>query len=182
MSDQDRVETAASNDQLNGTAEAALAALQSIILSPAGTSVSEYSVVTHSAEETFNLAKAIAKFMSSHAAASSVVLLSGELGAGKTVFTKGIAAGLGIEPVDVTSPTFTLINSHAGKMTLYHADLYRLDRVCSIDLGLDELFEQPGSLTVIEWAERLDDPPPGAIAIGLEYLDYHDRRITAGRV
>ena len=75
--------------------------------------------ITHSAEETFELAYGIGESLTT----SIVFLLQGDLGAGKTVFAKGIAAGLDIDPAEVNSPTFTLVNAHAGRMRLYHLDL-----------------------------------------------------------
>ncbi|HEY6331063.1 MAG TPA: tRNA (adenosine(37)-N6)-threonylcarbamoyltransferase complex ATPase subunit type 1 TsaE, partial [Blastocatellia bacterium] len=84
-------------------------------------------MITHSPEETFEFAKGFGERLSGGA----VILLSGDLGAGKTVFTKGIAAALDIDPSEVTSPSFTLINTHSGRKTLNHVDLYRLDSVTS---------------------------------------------------
>jgi tRNA threonylcarbamoyladenosine biosynthesis protein TsaE len=114
--------------------------------------------ITHSAEETFELAYRIGEALDQ----STVFLLQGDLGAGKTVFAKGIAAGLDIDPAEVNSPTFTLVNAHAGRMKLYHLDLYRLGG--STDeayvLGLEEMFNEPDAAIVIEWPERL-----GAFAV-----------------
>ena len=76
--------------------------------------------ITHSAEETFELAYDIGESL----VTSTVFLLRGDLGAGKTVFAKGIAAGLDIDPAEVNSPTFTLVNAHTGRLRLYHLDLY----------------------------------------------------------
>jgi tRNA threonylcarbamoyladenosine biosynthesis protein TsaE len=109
--------------------------------------------ITHSAEETFELAYQLGERLTT----STVFLLEGDLGAGKTVFAKGIAAGLDIDPADVTSPTFTLVNAHEGRMRLYHLDLYRLagelEEVYS--LGLDEILSEANAVVLIEWAERL---------------------------
>ncbi len=109
-----------------------------------------------------------------------VVLLSGELGAGKTVFVRGLARGVGADPEDVASPTFVLLTRYAGRLTLHHADLYRLggggdDR----ELGLEEL---PGPLGVlaIEWAERLSAHPwdPAlAVRVTLEHAGDDARRV-----
>ena len=86
-----------------------------------------------------------------------ILLLSGALGAGKTVFVKGIAAALGIDQQDVTSPSFTLVNPHQGRLLLYHIDLYRLDPGASAAhaVDLDELVANENAVIVIEWAERL---------------------------
>lgn len=130
--------------------------------------------VTRSAEETFELGRAIAEQLDHQ----TVILLSGDLGAGKTVLTKGLAAGLGIDPADVTSPSFALINIYEGRMRLYHIDLYRLDQGDCFDLGLDEILDEERAVTVIEWAERLGRAPAGAIKIELLYESDTERRIS----
>jgi tRNA threonylcarbamoyladenosine biosynthesis protein TsaE len=109
--------------------------------------------ITHSAEETFELAYEIGERITE----STVFLLEGDLGAGKTVFAKGIAAGLEIDPVEVNSPTFTLVNAHQGRMRLYHLDLYRLEGELKevYSLGLDEMLNEENVVVLIEWAERL---------------------------
>ncbi len=109
--------------------------------------------ITHSAEETFELAYQIGERLTE----SAVFLLEGDLGAGKTVFAKGIAAGLDIDPADVNSPTFTLVNVHEGRMRLYHLDLYRLEGAVEevYALGLDEMLSEANAVVLIEWAERL---------------------------
>jgi tRNA threonylcarbamoyladenosine biosynthesis protein TsaE len=106
----------------------------------------------------------------------SIFLLSGDLGAGKTVFTKGLAAGLGIDPAEVTSPSFTLVNVYDGRLRLYHIDLYRLDAAGCRGLGLEEIFESQ-SVVVIEWAERLSFVPEGATEVELEYLGDEGRTV-----
>jgi tRNA threonylcarbamoyladenosine biosynthesis protein TsaE len=108
---------------------------------------------THSAEETFELAYQIGETI----AASTVFLLHGDLGAGKTVFAKGIAAGLDIDPAEVSSPTFTIINQYDGRMRLYHLDLYRIEGEADElrELGLEEMLNEPNAVVVIEWPERL---------------------------
>lgn len=136
--------------------------------------------ITHSAEETFELAYGVGEAIS----APVVFLLEGDLGAGKTVFTKGLGAGLDIDPADVNSPTFTLVNAHDGRMRLYHLDLYRLAGVAgeADDLGLDEMLTEPQSVVVIEWAERLKGfVLPGAYAVKIEDLGADERRITISR-
>jgi tRNA threonylcarbamoyladenosine biosynthesis protein TsaE len=130
--------------------------------------------LTHSNEETFELGKKIGAQLESGA----IFLLSGDLGAGKTVFAKGVAAGLGIDPVDVTSPTFTLINEYDGRLRLYHIDLYRLNEGASFELGLEEIFEEKNTVVLIEWAERLGFVPLGAIGVSIEYLSDDERNIT----
>jgi tRNA threonylcarbamoyladenosine biosynthesis protein TsaE len=130
--------------------------------------------VTHAAEETFELGRRTGEQLNGRA----IFLLSGDLGAGKTVFTKGLAAGLEIDPADVTSPSFTLINVYEGRLRLYHIDLYRLDAGAGFELGLEEILDEATAVTVIEWAERLDDKPDGAIQVEIAYVSDTERRIT----
>jgi len=108
---------------------------------------------TQSAEETFELAYQIGETIT----ASTVFLLHGDLGAGKTVFAKGIAAGLNIDPAEVSSPTFTIINQYDARMQFYHLDLYRIEgEVDGLhELGLEEMLNEPNAVVVIEWPERL---------------------------
>lgn len=83
----------------------------------------------------------------------AVVLLVGELGAGKTVLARGLARGLGVGPAyDIVSPTFTLLNIYPGRLTLFHADLFRLDEGAAAELELTE--EAAGGVLAVEWAER----------------------------
>lgn len=138
-------------------------------------------LITHSAEETFELAYRLGEELTG----GERFLLSGDLGAGKTVFAKGIAAGLEIDPADVNSPTFTLVNAHEGRLKFYHLDLYRLTEGSDaiFDLGLSEMLEEPDAVVVIEWAERLGSfVIPGARKVILQEsgndLGIDDRRIT----
>jgi tRNA threonylcarbamoyladenosine biosynthesis protein TsaE len=96
-----------------------------------------------------------------HLNGGEILLLSGPLGAGKTVLVKGIAAGLNLDPEEVTSPTFTLVNPYSGRLTLYHIDLYRLDEGASAAhaVDIDELLRDEEAVLVIEWAERLGGYP-----------------------
>jgi tRNA threonylcarbamoyladenosine biosynthesis protein TsaE len=108
-----------------------------------------------------------------------VVALSGELGAGKTQFVKGVARGLGIS-VRVHSPTFTLVAEYGGgRLMLYHLDLYRLEtREQILSAGVEE-FLQPDGVAVIEWAERMSDSSfTGWKRVRIEILDGTDRKIT----
>src|SRR5215831_15928097 len=115
--------------------------------------------ITRSAQETFQLGVWIGEALRGPA----IFLLRGDLGVGKTVFAKGMAAGLGIDPADVTSPSFTLVNVHEGRLRFYHVDLYRLDSGSTGGLGLDEMFEEPDAVVAIEWAERLGRVPAASI-------------------
>jgi len=108
--------------------------------------------------------------------AGSVVLLEGALGAGKTAFVRGLAAGLGVEDDQVSSPTFTLVQEYRGRLSLLHADLYRISDAESDDLGLDEL--GPQGVVAIEWAEKLTRRPAGAIEVVIEDLGDDRRRVT----
>jgi tRNA threonylcarbamoyladenosine biosynthesis protein TsaE len=107
--------------------------------------------VSRSAEETFILGKVLAGKLK----AGAIVALEGGLGAGKTVFVQGLAAGLGTDPaVPVTSPSYTLVHEYPGPVPLYHLDFYRLSRKESVlGLGLEEYFEGEG-VTAVEWAEK----------------------------
>ena len=107
----------------------------------------------------------------------AVVLLVGDLGAGKTAFVRGLAEGLGVDPADVSSPTFTLIHEYGGgRLPLFHVDLYRLNDAREIEeLGLEMADE---GVLAIEWAEKLPRSIPGAIAVQIEHGDGDTRRIT----
>ena len=130
--------------------------------------------ISHSEEETIAIARALALSLK----AGDVLLLLGTLGAGKTAFVRGLAEGLGIDPGEVSSPTFTLVHEYrGGRLTLYHADLYRLERTATNDLGLDEMGVADGVLA-IEWPDRLSHALPGAITIDIEIVDETTRRIT----
>src|SRR5207302_9710774 len=90
-----------------------------------------------------------------------IILLNGPLGAGKTVLVKGIAHALGVDEEDVTSPSFTLVNPHEGRLLLYHIDLYRLDEGASAAhaVDLDEILTNEKAVVIIEWAERMGRYP-----------------------
>ena len=122
--------------------------------------------------------QAVARDLAGTLEAGDVVLLSGNLGAGKTAFVRGLAEGLGIDPAEVSSPTFTLVHEYrGGRLTLYHADLYRLDRAATSELGLEEMGVRDGVLA-IEWPDRLSHDLPGARRVDIEIVDDRTRRIT----
>jgi tRNA threonylcarbamoyladenosine biosynthesis protein TsaE len=129
---------------------------------------------THAEAETAELAAELARRFEG----GEVVLLSGELGAGKTAFVRGLARGLGASADDVASPTFVLLTSYAGNLVLHHADLYRLrgdgdER----ELGLEEL-PGDGGVLAVEWAERLRDLPwRTAVRVSLSHAGGDERRI-----
>jgi tRNA threonylcarbamoyladenosine biosynthesis protein TsaE len=111
-----------------------------------------------------------------------VVLLTGDLGAGKTAFVRGLAEGLGIDASEVTSPTFTLIQEYAGgRLPLFHVDLYRLKPIEVDDLGLEELTTEGGGVTAIEWPDRLPRPIQDAIQIRIEHGHDDERTIHITR-
>ncbi|HEV1991430.1 MAG TPA: tRNA (adenosine(37)-N6)-threonylcarbamoyltransferase complex ATPase subunit type 1 TsaE [Candidatus Dormibacteraeota bacterium] len=106
-----------------------------------------------------------------------LVLLTGELGAGKTTFVRGVARGIG-SSAPVASPTFQLVRIYAGRMPLAHIDLYRIERTSELaDLGLDELLDQGAA--VVEWGDRLDAPK--AALVHLEHLEGDRRMIRVKR-
>lgn len=131
--------------------------------------------ITRSAEETFALAQEIGRTLSRPA----IFLLIGDLGAGKTIFAKGLAAGLGIDPDEVTSPSFTFICSHRGRWPFYHIDLYRLDdpRALSEHLGIEEILAEP-AVIVIEWADKLGEVTGDTVyTVHLTWIDETTRDI-----
>ncbi len=137
--------------------------------------------VTRSAEETFDLAYRIGEAINEPA----VFLLQGDLGVGKTVFAKGVGAGLDIDPAEVNSPTFTILNRHEGRMRMYHLDLYRIeggaDEVYS--LGLDEMLGEDAVVVVVEWPERLGEfSIPGAYQVVISDLGGDDRGVEIVRI
>lgn len=127
--------------------------------------------VSHSEEETEEVGRELARRLGP----DGVVLLSGPLGSGKTVLTRGVARELGIDPRQIQSPTYTLIREHeGGGGRLVHVDLYRLTPEETLDLGLDEVLAAAG-VKVVEWAERLPLELAGALWVTVE------RRPDGGR-
>jgi tRNA threonylcarbamoyladenosine biosynthesis protein TsaE len=113
--------------------------------------------ISRDAGETFELGKQIGEQLSG----GEILLLDGPLGAGKTIFVKGIASGLGIDPEEVTSPSFTLVNPYQGRLQFFHIDLYRLDEgaAAANAVDLEELLSDERAVVAIEWAERLGNYP-----------------------
>lgn len=129
-------------------------------------------IITHSKEETVRFAEEYGKTLKK----GDVVLLKGEMGAGKTVFTKGVALSLGIKS-EVTSPTYAYLNDYGGK--LFHYDCYRLSSGEDAEaLGLTEYFYSDG-ICVIEWSENIADVlPENAKVVKIEKIDENTRKIT----
>jgi tRNA threonylcarbamoyladenosine biosynthesis protein TsaE len=133
-------------------------------------------IITHSAEETANWGREFAK----HLAAPVLVLLTGELGSGKTTLTKGIVAGLGAAAEnEVTSPTFTLVHVYGNPAKVYHADLYRIENFHDFEtLGLEDVFAKP-AVVILEWSDRFPLPSPWPqVRIRLEHQGGDARRIS----
>lgn len=124
----------------------------------------EWLTFSEAPEQTFALGQRLGEL----AQPGLVVMLSGELGAGKTCFAKGVAAGLAVaQDAPVTSPSYTLLNVYQGRLPLYHFDLYRLATVGDLEeLGYDEQAERDG-VTLVEWAERLATALPSALRVTL---------------
>ena len=133
-------------------------------------------IITHSSEETTNWGRELAKRLT----APVLVLLTGDLGSGKTTLTKGIVAGLGAAGEnEVTSPTFTLVHVYGKASKVYHADLYRIESFHDFaTLGLEDVFAEP-AIVILEWSERfpLQSPWP-KIHIRLEHHGGDSRLIS----
>ena len=129
--------------------------------------------LTHSEQETFALAEKLAGTLKP----GTFVLLYGDLGAGKTAFVRGLAAGLGANPDDVSSPTFVIMQHYKARTPLTHVDLYRLDTSVAVDdLGWEELARE--AVVAVEWAERLPRAIEGSVAVRIEDAGGDNRRIT----
>ncbi len=136
-------------------------------------SLVSFSFCSSSAEQTQLLGNALGRVVQS----GVLVLLNGELGAGKTCLAKGIASGLGVaQSTPITSPTYTLLNSYVGRLPLYHFDLYRLaDEDELLELGFDEYFHGDG-VALVEWAQRCPQLVTGAMEINITYVDDNTRQ------
>jgi tRNA threonylcarbamoyladenosine biosynthesis protein TsaE len=113
--------------------------------------------ISFNERETFDLGVRVGEQLSG----GEILLLNGPLGAGKTVLVKGIAHALGLDEEEVTSPSFTLVNPHQGRLLLYHIDLYRLDEGASAAhaVDLDEILTDESAVVIIEWGDRLGRYP-----------------------
>ena len=141
-----------------------------------GNPLPDLTVITKSNQETVELGAVLGALLDR----GDVVALAGELGSGKTWFTKGIARGLGIGPnIIVTSPSFALVNEYPGKRTLFHIDVYRLESLSELlGAGIDE-YLYSGGVAVVEWAERWPEIlPDEALKVSLLIVDEHSRRIS----
>lgn len=138
--------------------------------------------VTRSEAETFALGAKFGATLSG----GEIILLDGTLGAGKTVFTKGLVSHFDVAPEEVTSPTFTLVNRYDGRLTVYHLDLYRLEAGAHAahQVDLDGLLDDTRAVIIIEWAERLGSyplPVPDARRVTFEMDGDDVRRIKIDR-
>ncbi|MDE3840727.1 tRNA (adenosine(37)-N6)-threonylcarbamoyltransferase complex ATPase subunit type 1 TsaE [Bacillus methanolicus] len=134
--------------------------------------MNQYEFLSGGPSETLEFSKRLSTFLKP----GDVLALEGDLGAGKTTFTKGLAEGLGIKK-NVNSPTFTIIKEYHGRLPLYHMDVYRVEDA-NEDLGFDEYFEGDG-VTVVEWAHLIEEQLPSELlTISIFREDNEKRRIV----
>ena len=133
-----------------------------------------FSVVTSSHEQTWR----IGQMLGSRLEPGDTICLYGDLGAGKTSFSYGIALGLDVKDQYITSPTFTFVNEYKGRIPFYHIDLYRLKDPEELEgIGFEEYIDSDG-VTVIEWAERAEDElPDDRLSVYFSYVDERSREI-----
>ena len=124
--------------------------------------------LSRSNEQTLELGRRLGEQLNG----GEVVLLFGPLGAGKTVFVRGMASGMGLQPDEIRSPSFTLINEHQGRFVFYHVDLYRLSPASLTDLGLEDLYRSD-AVVAVEWAERLEEAGWDLGDSVIVEIDYH---------
>jgi len=127
--------------------------------------------LTSSEAETAAVGRSLGRTLTTGAA----VLLRGPLGAGKTAFARGLAEGLGCDPDDVSSPTFTIVQEYRGPIVLQHVDLYRLSPAEVDDLALEDLWEN--SVLAVEWPDRWARRPDDAIDVSIDWISDTQRRI-----
>lgn len=130
--------------------------------------------ITHSPEETEKIGAALAQKLN----AGTVIAYRGDLGAGKTAFTRGLARGLGYKE-SVTSPTYTIVNEYlGGRLPLFHFDMYRLGSADDLwDIGWEDYLDR-GGVCAVEWSENVQEAMEGAISVSIAKLDENTRRIT----
>ena len=130
--------------------------------------------ITHSPEQTEEIGAALGKILK----AGTILAYEGDLGAGKTAFTRGLARGLGAKDM-VTSPTYTIVNEYlSGRLPLFHFDMYRLASSDDLwDIGWEDYLDRNG-ICAVEWSENVDDAMEGAVYITIEKLGEDARRIT----
>jgi tRNA threonylcarbamoyladenosine biosynthesis protein TsaE len=133
-----------------------------------------FSVISSSPEQTWH----IGRMLGERLGAGDTVCLYGDLGAGKTSITYGIAQGLAVQTKYITSPTFTFVNEYQGRVPLYHIDLYRLKETAELEnIGFRD-YPGSGGVTVIEWAERGgEELPAECLSVYLSFVDEHSREI-----
>ena len=136
---------------------------------------SDYTITTSSLDETRRLGERLGRLLKE----GDIICLHGELGAGKTSFTQGIAKGMGVAKAFITSPTFVIANEYKGRLALYHIDLYRLNNIAEIeDIGLSEYLKGE-AVTVIEWAEKAEGLlSEDRLSVYLESLGGDKRRLS----
>ena len=140
---------------------------------PVGATFGSPVIETANERETTAVGESLGKTLQ----AGAVVLLYGDLGAGKTAFVRGLARGIGADPDEVSSPTFTLVQEYAGpRMTLFHVDLYRLEPAEIDDLGLEDLMSGQ-DVVAVEWAERWRGRPDAVAEVTIEDAGQDRRRI-----
>ncbi|MDX2481694.1 MAG: tRNA (adenosine(37)-N6)-threonylcarbamoyltransferase complex ATPase subunit type 1 TsaE [Desulfuromusa sp.] len=136
--------------------------------------MSSWSVMSDGESQTLELGKKLGRLLQQ----PTLVLLRGDLGAGKTVFARGVARGLGVDPkIPITSPTFTLMNHYPARLDLYHFDLYRLsDPDELIELGFDD-YAYGSGVALVEWPEKLDNTETPGLWVHLKHIDDMRREI-----
>lgn len=132
-------------------------------------------ILSSSPKQTKDVGKKLGKVLGK----GDIVALIGELGAGKTCFTKGLLKEIGVNVDNVTSPTFVLINEYRGKLPVYHFDVYRLNNIQEVvELGYEEYFDGDG-VTVIEWADKVEEIlPDRCIRVYIEIINEKERQIN----
>jgi len=131
--------------------------------------------ITNSGKDTFNLGKTFSKILTE----TDVVILHGQLGAGKTTFVKGILEGLGVDSKKVVSPSFIIIREYkAKKINIYHIDLYRINKGKElVNLGYEDYFYSPRGISLVEWGEKIEHILDRFIKVEFSFLNLNQRRV-----